>query len=67
MQFTIAAVLAFAAATMAAPLVEERQVPLCTSGQAQCCATDVLNLADLDCANRTSLALPSLRLNPNYS
>lgn len=24
-----------------------------TTGNAQCCATDVLGLADLDCANRT--------------
>ncbi|KAF2115427.1 fungal hydrophobin-domain-containing protein [Lophiotrema nucula] len=44
-------VLAFAAAAMAAPMLEERQAVLCTSGNAQCCATDVLNLADLDCAN----------------
>lgn len=40
----------FAAAAVAAPAYnQERQVPLCTSGSAQCCATDVLNLADLDC------------------
>ncbi|KAJ4374957.1 hypothetical protein N0V83_002036 [Neocucurbitaria cava] len=42
------AILAFAVAAMAAPL-EERQTPLCTSGTAVCCATDVLGLADLDC------------------
>ncbi|PVH95601.1 fungal hydrophobin [Periconia macrospinosa] len=51
MQFTITAIVAFAAAAMAAPVLEDRQVPLCSGGgQAQCCATDVLNLADLDCA-----------------
>ena len=48
------AIIAFAAAAIAAPLesssLESRQVPLCTSGSAQCCATDVLDLADLDCA-----------------
>ncbi|ORY16008.1 fungal hydrophobin-domain-containing protein [Clohesyomyces aquaticus] len=42
----------FAGAAMAAPaMVSERQVILCTSGQAQCCATDVLGLADLNCAS----------------
>ncbi|CAI6335385.1 unnamed protein product [Periconia digitata] len=51
MQFTITAIVAFAAAAMAAPVLEDRQAGLCTGGgQAQCCATDVLNLADLDCA-----------------
>jgi hypothetical protein len=53
MQFTITAVLAFAAtAAFAAPL-DERQVGLCSSGNPVCCATDVLNLANLDCAPRT--------------
>ncbi|KAF2011953.1 hypothetical protein BU24DRAFT_396633 [Aaosphaeria arxii CBS 175.79] len=52
MQF--AAILAFAATALAMPhgasVLDERQlVPLCSSGTAQCCATDVLNLADLDC------------------
>ncbi|RYO37592.1 hypothetical protein AA0113_g3197 [Alternaria arborescens] len=50
MQFTITAVLAFAAtAAFAAPL-DERQAGLCASGNPVCCATDVLNLANLDCA-----------------
>ncbi|KAB2104330.1 hypothetical protein AG0111_0g7746 [Alternaria gaisen] len=50
MQFTITAVLAFAAtAAFAAPL-DERQAGLCASGTPVCCATDVLNLANLDCA-----------------
>jgi hypothetical protein len=52
MQFTITAVLAFAAtAAFAAPL-DERQAGLCASGTPVCCATDVLNLANLDCAPR---------------
>lgn len=44
-------VLAFAVAAFAAPL-DERQVGLCSSGNPVCCATDVLNLANLDCAPR---------------
>ncbi|KAF2478332.1 uncharacterized protein BDR25DRAFT_251098 [Lindgomyces ingoldianus] len=49
MRFSI--ILACAATAMATPLLEERQTPLCTgAGSAQCCATDVLNLADLNCA-----------------
>ncbi|KAF2789712.1 hypothetical protein K505DRAFT_252696 [Melanomma pulvis-pyrius CBS 109.77] len=40
----------FAVAAMAAPMVEERQAVVCSGTTAQCCATDVLNLADLDCA-----------------
>ncbi|KAJ4303255.1 hypothetical protein N0V90_002148 [Kalmusia sp. IMI 367209] len=43
-------VIAFAAAAIAAPTLEQRQAPICTSGSPLCCATDVLNLADLDCA-----------------
>ncbi|KAH7378279.1 fungal hydrophobin-domain-containing protein [Pyrenochaeta sp. MPI-SDFR-AT-0127] len=42
-------ILAFAVAAFAAPL-EERQAGLCSSGSPVCCATDVLNLANLDCA-----------------
>lgn len=53
MQF-FALVAAFAAAAVAAPAsLEQRQVPVCTGGSPLCCATDVLNLADLDCATRT--------------
>ena len=49
--FTIIA--AFAAAALAAPAaLEQRQLPVCTGGSPLCCATDVLNLADLDCATR---------------
>ncbi|KAF2023921.1 hypothetical protein EK21DRAFT_79828 [Setomelanomma holmii] len=42
-------ILAFAVAAFAAPL-EERQAGLCSSGSPLCCATDVLNVADLNCA-----------------
>lgn len=55
MQFTIATVLSLLTVALAAPAVVERQVPYtpCSGlyGTAQCCATDVLGLADLDCAN----------------
>ncbi|KAF3010885.1 hypothetical protein E8E13_009648 [Curvularia kusanoi] len=44
------AVLALAAAAFAAPLEERQVAPLCTSGSAQCCATDILGLAVLNCA-----------------
>lgn len=61
MQFTITAVLAFAAtAAFAAPL-EQRQVGLCSSGNPVCCATDVLNLANLDCAPRTFLSSSTVK------
>ncbi|KAF1836366.1 hypothetical protein BDW02DRAFT_459617, partial [Decorospora gaudefroyi] len=49
MQFTITAIVALAATAFAAPL-EERQTGLCSSGTPVCCATDVLNLANLDCS-----------------
>lgn len=56
MQFTIATVLSLLTITLAAPTNSERQVPYtpCSGlyGTAQCCATDVLGVADLDCANR---------------
>ncbi|KAF2001327.1 hypothetical protein P154DRAFT_168214 [Amniculicola lignicola CBS 123094] len=42
-------VLFFAASAIATPILQGRQLPLCTSGSPLCCATDVLNLADLDC------------------
>ncbi|KAH6643598.1 fungal hydrophobin-domain-containing protein [Boeremia exigua] len=42
-------ILALAAAAFAAPL-EERQAGLCASGTPQCCATDVLGIAVLNCA-----------------
>ncbi|KAB5523084.1 fungal hydrophobin [Coniochaeta sp. 2T2.1] len=56
MQFTIAVVALFASLAAATPVqIEDRQVPYapCSGlyGTSQCCATDVLGLADLDCAN----------------
>jgi hypothetical protein len=58
MKFT-AAVVALCASFVAAlpsPNVEERQVPYipCSGlyGSAQCCATDVLGVVNLDCGNR---------------
>lgn len=51
-------ILAFAVAAFAAPL-EERQAGLCSSGTPVCCATDVLNLANLDCAPRMSPPIQS--------
>ncbi|KAK3341058.1 hypothetical protein B0H65DRAFT_430876 [Neurospora tetraspora] len=57
MQFTIATVLSLLTVALAAPAVIERQVPYipCSGlySNAQCCATDVLGVADLDCANPT--------------
>ena len=57
MQFYTILALATAAIAMpaAAPIsgLEARQAPVCGSGNAQCCATDVLGVADLDCANPT--------------
>ena len=42
--------------TFSLPAVEQRQTTGCggTYSNAQCCAINVLNLADLNCANRTS-------------
>lgn len=52
---------ASAALTTPAHLTEKRQVTLCpgTDSNAQCCATDVLGLVDLNCANRTYTLLAS--------
>jgi len=56
MQFTIAIATLFAGIALAAPAmeIEDRQLYIPCSGlygDAQCCATDVLGVADLDCAN----------------
>ncbi|KAI1651567.1 Cerato-ulmin hydrophobin family [Daldinia loculata] len=54
MQFFTAAITIFAGVALAAPAVEQRQVYTPCSGlygTSQCCATDVLGVADLDCAN----------------
>ncbi|EFQ36046.1 fungal hydrophobin [Colletotrichum graminicola M1.001] len=55
MQFTVTVAALFASVAFAAPVVEERQTPYvpCSGlyGSAQCCATDILGIANLDCAN----------------
>jgi hypothetical protein len=51
----ISFILALLPLAMAMPALENRQVYVpCAGleGSAQCCATDVLGVADLDCANR---------------
>ncbi|TRX89337.1 hypothetical protein FHL15_009774 [Xylaria flabelliformis] len=61
MQTSIIIATLFAAIAVAAPApeVESRQVPYvaCSGlyGTSQCCATDVLGVADLDCANPPSV------------
>jgi hypothetical protein len=58
MKFTAAALIAVCAnlAVALPSQVQERQVPYvpCSGlyGTAQCCATDVLGVADLDCGGR---------------
>jgi Fungal hydrophobin len=54
MKFTILALVPVALALPAIDL-DKRQANVCagTTGTAQCCATDVLGVADLNCANRT--------------
>ncbi|KAK7425934.1 hypothetical protein QQZ08_007516 [Neonectria magnoliae] len=54
MQFTTVLVGFFASLTLAAPAVEKRQTYVPCSGlygTSQCCATDILGVADLDCGN----------------
>ena len=55
MKFIIAALFAGLVAAAPASDLEDRQVYIPCSGlygTAQCCATDVLGIADLDCGNR---------------
>jgi hypothetical protein len=54
MKFTLA--IAPLVLLISASPVEKRQAPLCSglTGNQQCCAVDVLGVADLNCANRTS-------------
>jgi hypothetical protein len=57
MQFSIAIIALFGAAVSALPTEEKRQAYIPCSGlygTSQCCATDVLGVADLDCGNRKS-------------
>ncbi|KAG5662619.1 hypothetical protein KAF25_005037 [Fusarium avenaceum] len=54
MQFSIAIIALFGAAVSALPTEEKRQAYIPCSGlygTSQCCATDVLGIADLDCGN----------------
>jgi len=57
----IASALIGASTALATPayLTEKREVTLCpgTDSNAQCCATDVLELVDLNCADRTHTLL----------
>lgn len=59
MQFStvFSTVLAGASVAMAIPAMERRQAPVCTGtdSNAVCCATDVLGVADLNCAPRKLL------------
>jgi hypothetical protein len=55
MQFSLAIVTLLATAISALPTEEKRQAYIPCSGlygTSQCCATDVLGVADLDCGNR---------------
>jgi hypothetical protein len=55
MQLTTVLISLFAGLAVAAPAsLEERQFAACSGlyGTAQCCATDVLGVADLNCGNR---------------
>ncbi|KAJ4014163.1 hypothetical protein NW752_005882 [Fusarium irregulare] len=58
MKFSLAAITLLSAVVSALPANEKRQTPYvpCTGlyGSAQCCATDVLGLANLDCGGPPS-------------
>jgi hypothetical protein len=57
MQFFTAIIALFSTVAIAAPALQERQYVGCSGlyGTEQCCATDVLGVADLDCANPPSV------------
>lgn len=60
MKFSLAAVALLGAVVSALPANEKRQAYIPCSGlygTSQCCATDVLGVADLDCGNRKSSSL----------
>jgi hypothetical protein len=60
-------ILAFAAGAAAAPFAATGGAALCPTGlysNPQCCATDVLNAAALNCAVRTLTPFPPLVLSP---
>jgi hypothetical protein len=54
MRFAIVAAVLPMALALPGYLAERQTASVCsgTTGNAQCCATDVLGLADLNCANR---------------
>jgi hypothetical protein len=57
MRTSFALVAFFVASALGTPVdLQKRQTTLfqCGTGTAECCATDVLGLADLDCATRMS-------------
>lgn len=61
MQFTVVAVAGLAGLAAAAPAVESRQTYLPCTGlysNVQCCATDILGLANLDCGSRKFFRSP---------
>lgn len=53
MQYSTAAAAFFFGLTWASPLTQRQTYEACSGlyGTEQCCATDVLGVADLDCAN----------------
>lgn len=58
MQFFTVVTALFASAALSAPTMEDRQVYVPCSGlygSAQCCATDVLGIANLDCGQPPAL------------
>ena len=59
---TVIVALAGASTTLASviPELARRQSNLCSEGSAVCCATDVLGVADLNCAVREYLTLVTL-------
>ena len=61
---TVIVALAGASTTLATviPELARRQSNLCSEGSAVCCATDVLGVADLNCAVREYLTLVALTL-----
>lgn len=61
MQFSSAIAALFFGLTLASPLAERQTYTPCSGlyGTSQCCATDVLGVADLDCANPPESKLPA--------
>jgi len=69
MKFIIAALFAGLVAAAPAADLEDRQAYIPCSGlygTSQCCATDVLGVADLDCGNRKRHPLPFAQESPYF-